>query len=78
MSESPREKGEAIDEVLVKRKTASRLAFDGDFQSDFGNQPGINFRRTNRRYELLGQLVGEQIDLARMKHELQNFELMEN
>lgn len=73
MSESPRETGEALDEVLIQAEncvaTLRAMAISNRILEI--SQELMLAEQTGNA-ELLGQLVGEQIDLARMKHELQN------
>jgi DNA primase len=73
MSESPRETGEALDEVLIQAEscvaTLRAMAISNRILEI--SQELMLAEQTGDQ-ELLGQLVTEQIDLARMKHELQN------
>jgi DNA primase len=73
MSESPRETGEALDEVLIQAEnciaTLREMAISNRILEI---SQELMLAEQSGNQELLGQLVGEQIDLARMKHELQN------
>jgi DNA primase len=78
LSESPRETGEALDEVLIQAEncvaTLREMAISNRILEI---SQELMLAEQSGNDELLGQLVGEQIDLARMKHELQN-RLVEN